>query len=167
MNQRLVIGLALALSGSVASAVADDPTGWKEIPWGSPPSAFEDVEEIESFEDPDTELFRGEELTLEFQLDEYRVAGIPFEVKFYFDHEEEFSAFTLTWEGEEDRAEDAYQEIVRLLEERYKRKSVSSDESHRFGNSYLVRSELGDASNGEREITITYLDPNEDQVDRL
>lgn len=88
-------------------------------------------------------------------------------MKFFFDLDDEFSAYTLTWQGDEDHAEEAFEELVRLLEERYQRTTAVSDTEVRFGNNFLVRCELGDVEGGDREITITYLDPNDDQVDRL
>lgn len=162
---------ALILLGSIVSAQADDPTGWKDIPWGSKISAFEILEFGEVLDDPETEEFRGEKLTLEYEMEEYIVAGIPYVVKFYFDHLGAFSAYTLTYEGKEEPTRDAYEEIVRLLEERYKRISSPDGDSYRFGTEFLVISELEEVDADDDEdkwkITITYLDPNDGEADLL
>ncbi len=168
MNRILFSFTLLSISGLALPVVAENPEGWKYIEWESPITSFDDYEDIIVIEEDDREerYFRGEKLTQRFELEKYKVAGIAFTVKFYFDDDEEFSAYTLTWTGDEDHAEDAYEEITRLLEEKYKRKAEVGDEL-RFGTDYLVRSELGVSVDDEREITITYLNPNDGEADRL
>lgn len=169
MSRAFLYTVFFAIFGTVITVQADDPTGWKDVPWGSSPADIEEIEDIIALEEKDHEnrYFRGERLRWKHELKEYKVAGIPFWVQFFFDLDDRFSAYTLTWKGDEDHAEDAFEELVRLLEERYQRTTSVSDTEVRFGNNFLVRCELGDVVSGDREIKITYLDPNDDQVDRL
>lgn len=168
MNRIPFFLVATLLVGFSLTAFAENPTGWKYIDWESPLDSFDDYEDIIVLEEDDREegFFRGEKLIQRFELEEYKVAGIPFTAKFYFNDDDEFAAYTLTWTGDEDHAEDAYEEITRLLEEKYKRKADVGEEI-RFGTDFLVRSELDAAVDDEREITITYLNPNEGEADRL